>query len=108
MELANSSNDSILDLIDRLCFNLARSSLDKSINEFSPIRKEFIKASKRHLWNDLIFQRSQSSLNQDPNGVNKMYFYTYELSRLNKKDKSKRLQELVEKLLNLDSKFIVN
>lgn len=106
MELVKCSNDSILDLIDRLCFNLARSNLDKSINEFSPIRKEFIKASKRHLWNDLIFQRSQS--NQDPNGVNKTYFYTYELSRLNKKDKSKRLQELVEKLLNLDSKFIVN
>ncbi len=39
------------------------------------------------------------------NGANRMYFYSYELKKLNQNSKSDRIQNLIEKLVSLDGKF---
>jgi hypothetical protein len=51
----------------------------------------------------LTYSTSKSQDQQECNGINRMYYASYELNRLNHKEKSKKLQYLVETLKALDS-----
>lgn len=52
-------NESIIKLIDELSLNLTKSTLHSEINDYSKVRKDFVKKSKTIFWNLLLFSNAK-------------------------------------------------
>jgi hypothetical protein len=49
-----NTNESTVKLIEKLCTKLAKIYLDNTLPEYSKLKKEFIKNSKKKIWNSIL------------------------------------------------------
>jgi hypothetical protein len=47
-------NESTVRLVEKLCTKLAKIYLDNTLPEFSKLKKEFIRNSKKKIWNSIL------------------------------------------------------
>lgn len=51
------TQDSCIILIENLCSNLVKTYLPSDLNEHSLLKKKFLKKSKDHFWDLIIFNK---------------------------------------------------